>query len=83
VLWFFDREHESLCIETRYDDDTFEFVALVIEPNGRQRIKRFPSRDGLWAWLNGFTRTLQNQRWRLRGGGSITLPYSWSTNRPP
>ena len=41
MLWFFDREDESLRLETRYDNDRSEFVAVVRYPDGRERSERF------------------------------------------
>lgn len=45
MLWFFDREEESLRLETRYDNDRAEFVATVTtltaanERNGSSPLK--------------------------------------------
>ena len=36
MLWFFDREDESLRIETRYDNERSEFVAIVTYPDGSE-----------------------------------------------
>ena len=53
MLWFFDREDESLRRETRYDTDRSEFVAGVTHPDGSERMersRRMPlSGSGLWS----------------------------------
>ena len=36
MLWFFEREKESLRVETRYDNDTSEFVTVVRYPDGHE-----------------------------------------------
>lgn len=38
---FFERDSESLRLETRYDNDTAEFVPIMHRPNGGPQIERF------------------------------------------
>lgn len=45
MLWFFERDDEFLKLETRYDNDTSEFVVIVRYPDGHQRSERFPDGD--------------------------------------
>ena len=44
MLWFFDRDNESLRLETRYDNETLEFVAVVRYADGRDLERRFRQR---------------------------------------
>ena len=37
MVWFYKRDHVSLSIETRYDNATSDYVAVVVRPDGRQR----------------------------------------------
>jgi hypothetical protein len=41
MLWFFDRQDQSLRLDTHYDNDTSEFVATVLYPDGRTQRQRF------------------------------------------
>jgi hypothetical protein len=79
-LWFFDRDNESLRLETRYDNDTHEFVAVVHYPDGQELHRRFKEGDAFRVWLQAFERALGVKRWRGRGG-PIVLPYGWP-NQP-
>ena len=36
MLWFFERDDESLKLETRCDNDTSESVVIVRHPDGRE-----------------------------------------------
>jgi hypothetical protein len=36
MLWFFDRETESLRFEVRYENETSEFVVIVTPPDGSE-----------------------------------------------
>jgi hypothetical protein len=51
MLWFFDREDESLRLETRYDNDRSEFVAVVRYPDGRERAERFSTLGDFRKWI--------------------------------
>jgi hypothetical protein len=80
MLWFFERNDESLTIETRFDNDSSEFVAIVRFPDGRELTERFQRADEFSAWLAGFEQTLTDERWNGRGG-PILLPYGWPNKR--
>jgi hypothetical protein len=82
MLWFFDRNDESLNLETTYDNDSRQFVAVVRYPDGREEVERFVDNDAFGKWLASFERTLDGQRWRSRGGGPLVLPYGWPDKAP-
>jgi hypothetical protein len=79
MLWFFDRDNESLRLETRYDNETLEFVALVRYPDGRDLERRFRDRREFREWLEAFEQALEGKRWLARRG-PIILPYGWPDN---
>lgn len=58
MLWFFERDDESLKLETRYDNDTSEFVVIVRHPDGREHTERFTDGDEYGAWLERFETNL-------------------------
>lgn len=80
MLWFFDREDESLRLETRYDNDRSEFVAIVTYPDGSERTERFLTLDDFGKWLGNFDQLLRERHWAGRGG-PIVLPYGWPNKR--
>jgi hypothetical protein len=80
MVWLFERDDESLRLETRYDNDTAEFVAVVHYPDGRERMERFDEIDEFRAWLVAFERNLNIQRWADKTG-PIILPYGWPDKR--
>ena len=41
MLWFYRRDQASLSLETRYDNDASQYVAIVVHPDGRRDIERF------------------------------------------
>jgi hypothetical protein len=41
MVWYYKREQASLSVETRYDNETAEYVAIVVRPDGHQQTERF------------------------------------------
>ena len=80
MLWFFDREDESLRLETRYDNESSQFVAVVSYPDGSERTERFGTLEGLRRWLEAFDQILREQHWAGRSG-PVILPYGWPNKR--
>lgn len=80
MLWFFERDDESLRLETRYDNDTSEFVVIVRHPDGREETERFSDGNEYRAWLDTFERSLEHQHW-TRPGGPVIMPDGWPNKR--
>jgi hypothetical protein len=52
MVWFYKRGGVSLSVETRYDNETKEYVAVVVRPDGRQQTERFRAREAFREWLH-------------------------------
>ena len=83
MLWFYERNDESLKLETLYDNDAAEYLVTVQYPDGREYVERFADGDTFRAWLVTFERMLDTQHWTSRGGGPVVLPYGWPDKKPP
>jgi hypothetical protein len=81
MLWFFEREEQSVRLETRYDNDTAEYVAVTTYPDGREETERFSDADRFRQWLEAWERVLEAEHW-TRGGSPIVLPDGWPHRRP-
>jgi len=82
MLWFFERHDESLTIDTRYDNDTSEFVAIVRYSDGREQTKRFSEADEYGLWLDMLERSLEQEHWTRHTGGPVVLPDGWPNKHP-
>ncbi len=80
MIWFFERDDESLKVETQYDDATSEFVVVVRQPDGDQRTERFADIGAFRTWIEAFDRKLAFEQWTARNG-PIILPYGWPNKR--
>jgi len=81
MLWFYERDHASLRVETRYDNDTAEYVALLYHPDGRRETQRFDKQDAFREWLVSLEQHLEADRWTRQGSPDI-LPDGWPDKTP-
>ena len=56
MVWFYKRDHVSLSIETRYDNETSDYVAVAFAPMAANRPSAFARErhfgSGSWQWSN-------------------------------
>lgn len=81
MLWFYIRNRDSLQIETRYNNETQEYVGILIYPDGRRETKCFRALDEYRTWLIEVERELATERWIPAGAPQI-LPDGWPAKRP-
>lgn len=81
MVWFYKRDRVSLSLETRYDNETSEYVAVVIHPDGRRETERFDRGELFRVWLQAFEERLAHDRWAPDGPAHI-LPDGWP-DKPP
>jgi hypothetical protein len=79
MLWFFERDDQLLRLETLYDNDTSEFVAIVGWPDGREQAERFKEREAFHEWLVAFDNAREAEKWKPNS--PILLPYGWPDKR--
>jgi hypothetical protein len=82
MVWFFDRGTDVLTLETRYDNEAAEYVAIVRDPTGQPRTVRFKDAVEFRTWLLEFENGLEDQQWRIRPGGPTILPDGWPSATP-
>ena len=82
MVWFFDREQESLRVETRYDNDASEFVVVVRYPDGSDRTERFATLEDFRRWVDAFDRVMREQHWASRKAGRSSCLMAGRTRGP-
>lgn len=80
MLWFFDRDDQHLRLETRYDNDTSEFVLIVNWPDDREETERFTDREAYRPRLVALETRFETERW-VRGGPPLILLDGWPHRR--
>jgi hypothetical protein len=81
MIWFFTRDRDSLQLETRYDNETLEYVGIVTHPDGHRQVTRFAVLDEFRAWLETFEHGLEEEHWSRKGGPQIVAD-GWP-DKPP
>ena len=76
MVWFYKRGQVSLSLETRYDNETEEYVAIVVRPDGRQETERFLTREAFRERLQALEQQLQHEHW-VPDGPVHVLPDGW------
>ena len=81
MLWFFERNHEIAQLETRFDNETAEYVAVIRWPDGHEDIGRSPDAESYRTLLAALEHQLQAAQWRC-DGPPVILPDGWPDKRP-
>jgi len=77
MLWFFQRDEQTLRIETRYDNETSLYVARIHHPDGREETEWFQNLETFQHWLNHFEERLRMDRWAARQPGPEFMKDGW------
>jgi len=82
MVWFFERDDQCVEVETRFDNDTLEFVLKVRWPDGREHAEqRYQDSASFRTRLLALEQELQETRWR-NTGSPLLLPDGWLNKRP-
>ena len=81
MIWFYERNKESIRIETRFDNDRHEYVIVVHEADGERRTERFADIEVFRARLLALEQRFEAERWKPTGT-PIILPDGWPRRRP-
>lgn len=81
MIWFYTREQQSLRVETRFDNDTQEYVASVFGGSGVPDTKRFQTAVAFRAYLLALEADLATASWKPDGAPHV-LPDGWPDKTP-
>ena len=81
MVWFYKRDQASLSVETRYDNQTAEYLAIVVRPDGLKQSERFRTREAFREWLMALEQQLQYDQW-VADGPVHGLRDGWP-HKPP
>jgi hypothetical protein len=76
MLWIFERGTEVRRFETRYDNDTAEYVLVIHDADVAPHIERFGSALAFQRRLETLERQLDAEEWRPVGTPTL-LPDGW------
>jgi hypothetical protein len=67
MLWIYQRGSEMLRVETRFDNDTEEYVLIVYREDGTQQAARFKDDARFQAKLETLEKQLDRDSWQSDG----------------
>jgi hypothetical protein len=67
MLWIYQRGPETLRVETRFDNDTNEYVVIVYREDGTQQAERFKEPASFRTRLEMLEKQLDRERWHSDG----------------
>ena len=82
MIWFFERGTERLEIQTRYDNETLEYVLDLSALGETRPTERFRDASAFRTRLLEVERELSQQQWRSNGTPKI-LTEGWPDRTPP
>jgi hypothetical protein len=76
MLWFFERDDQTIEVETRFDNGAGDYVVIVRRPDGRSDTHRCPDAASFQTWLRALDQELQADHWH-NNGLPVFLPDGW------
>jgi hypothetical protein len=67
MIWFWSRAKEKLQLETRFDNDTREYLLTIRYSDSRQEFERFPDVASFQQRLSSLERQLEADHWVQSG----------------
>ena len=67
MLWIYKRGSESIRVETRYDNDTEEYVLIFYREDGTQHAERCKDPVAFRTRLERLEKQLDRERWQSDG----------------
>jgi hypothetical protein len=67
MIWLFQRESQAIRIETRFDQQSSEYVLVSEERDGTRQIERFRSAAAFRLRLEALEQQLETNRWTRSG----------------
>ena len=82
MIWFFERDSETLELKTRYDNETSEYVLEIVAPGDTRPTERFPDAPAFRARLVEIELELGHQHWQPNDA-PVVLADGWPNRTPP
>jgi hypothetical protein len=76
MVWFFERGEETARLETRFENDSADYVLIVEVPGRERRTERVKNAQRFHARVLALEAQLKEERWTQHGQPQI-LPDGW------
>jgi hypothetical protein len=76
MVWFYERDRETISLETRFDATDNTFVLIWTRSDGTSTTERYKTQQEFQTRLTGVESTLAVDHW-MRSGPPVILPDGW------
>lgn len=80
MIWLYEKDDQSLRLETRYDNRTLQYV-LITHTSGGSETERFEKLEDFRQRLLALEKSLQSGEWH-RSGPPVLAPDGWPNATP-
>jgi hypothetical protein len=80
MIWLFERDDQAVRVETHFDKDTAEYVAIIGWADGKTDTERFTDYTVFQARLVQLESALTTDRWKQVGGPTLIRGDWWTGN---
>jgi hypothetical protein len=80
MIWLYEKDTQSLRLETRYDNRTLQYVLTIHRSEGVET-ERFEKLDDFRQRLLALEKMLTDGNWH-RSGPPVLDPEGWPSSRP-
>jgi hypothetical protein len=78
MLWFYRRDDELITVETRFDNESREYLLILQTADHQQTVQRFKDLEAFKERLLRAEEKLATERW-LQAGPPIIMLDGWPT----
>lgn len=75
MIWLYEKDHQSLRLETRYDNRTLQYVLIIHRPEGTDT-ERYEKLEEFRVRLLELEKSLESGQWQ-RSGPPVLDPEGW------
>ena len=75
MLWIYERNSQTLHVETRFDAANKEYLLIIRSLDGKEQIERFPDAASFQLRLSSLERQLETDHWQTHS--TIAVHDGW------
>ncbi len=75
MLWIYERNNQTLHVETRFDAANKEYLLIIRSLDGKEQIERFPDAPSFQSRLSSLERQLEAERWETHS--AVAMHDGW------
>jgi hypothetical protein len=71
MLWIYERNNQTLHVETRFDAANKEYLLIIRSLDGKEQIERFPDAPSFQSRLSSLERQLEADAWQTHSATAV------------